>query len=235
MPYKKGGEAEQRARVRRTAKRRIARLEKEIERSDDAHEQQLFRAQISNIQDEISRTYERNPLTHKATGFSRDELRMATQNLKRANESSLIGTSSNARNDFITQQELNLAKSYDFIGPTQSRYTREEVSVFYAATKEAWENLPSTANRNEAILKYYKKKNPEKYGDMSLSEFVDYVLSINSRAVEIAQHAREYVEDSDELTPEEVEEAAAGSEIWSVGIVSVSQYDAASSYVKRAE
>lgn len=225
MPYKKGGAAEARAKVRRTAKRRISRLEKEINRSDDVHAQQLYRSQIETLRQNIERTYERNPLTNKATGFGKDELRIAIQNLTRANENALIGTSSRARNDFLTQQELNLAQDYDFIGPTQSQYTKQEASIFYAATREAWEGLPSTANRNRAILEYYAQKNPEKFKGKSLSEMVDIVLSMNERAVRQAHTISEYLESNEELTPEEKQEAAEGSALWYATVVTPDSYN----------
>lgn len=233
MPYKKGGEAEARGRVRRTAKRRIERLEKLIGSSDDTHERQLFRQQIDTLREQISKTYVRNPLTGKATGFNRDQLRIAVQNLKRSNEVSRVGTSNRARNDFLTQQELNLAESYDFIGPTQSRFTREEVQVFYAATREAWQGLPSTANRNKAILEYYGRR-AEYYKGMSLDQFVHEVLALNERAVNRAHFGGgEYVESEQDLEGEQLEEQQPGSADWMVYVESPLAYNAAAATVVR--
>ena len=175
MPYKKGSLAEQAGKVRRTAKRRIARLEKEITRTASDKERLFYRQQIDVLREQIQSTYQRNPYTNLATGFDKDSIRMAVQNLRRTNENSLIGTSNQERKNFLTQQELNRAEYHDFIGPVQSSFTREEVSIFYRATQRAWEKLSSTANRNKAILEYFKRDD--------LDSFVREVLEINQAAV----------------------------------------------------
>lgn len=175
MPYKKGSLAEQAGKARRTAKRRIARLEKEITKTASDKERLFYRQQIDVLREQIQSTYQRDPQSNLATGFSKDSIRMAVQNLKRTNTASLIGTSNRERNNFLTQQELNRAEYHDFIGPVQSTFTREEVSIFYRATQRAWEGLPSTANRNKAILEYFGRTN--------LDEFVREVLEINRKAV----------------------------------------------------
>lgn len=191
MPYKKGSIAEQAGKQRRTAKRRIARLEKEINKSKSDSERLFYRQQIDVLRDQISKTYQRDPQTHKATGYQHDEVRMAVQNLTRQNVASNLGTSNQQRKNYLTSQELNRAMSYHFIGPTQSRYTREEVSIFYRATQESWEGLPSTVDRNRAIMDYY--------GVRDLEEFVSIVLNANEQAVSKAHEvpSPEYVEPSD--------------------------------------
>ncbi len=197
MPYKKGSLAEQAGKVRRTAKRRIARLEKEINRSDSDSERLFYRQQINVLRDQISKTYQRNPQTNLATGFDKDSIRIAVQNLRRTNTSSLIGTSNIARSNFLTAQELNRAEYHDFIGPTQSQFTREEVSIFYRATQRAWEGLPSTADRNKAILEYY--------GETDLNRFVREVLDKNITAVELSER----YQSSLYRTPEDITDAEA--------------------------
>lgn len=197
MPYKKGSLAEQAGKVRRTAKRRIARLEKEINRSDSDSERLFYRQQINVLRDQISKTYQRNPQSNMATGFDKDSIRIAVQNLSRTNTSSLIGTSNTARSNFLTAQELNRAEYHDFIGPTQSSFTREEVSIFYRATQRAWEGLPSTADRNKAILEYY--------GETDLNRFVREVLSKNMTAVELSER----YQSSLYRTPEDITDAEA--------------------------
>lgn len=164
MPYKKGSIAEQNAKVRKTAKRRIARLEKEIARSDSEKDIRAFRQQIDTIREQISRTYQRDPMSYKATGYTNDELRMARQNLERTNAASKIGTSSQDRKNFLTQQELNMASRGSDVG----EFTKEQVSFFYAATQEAWEKATSTQNRNQLILAYF--------GEKDLRELVRKVL-----------------------------------------------------------
>lgn len=228
MPYKKGGEAEQRAKIRRTAKRRIARLEKEIAKTGSDKERYFYQQQIGTLREQISMTYERNPYTHKATGYSRDELRMAAQNLKRTNVTSLLGTSNQQRRNFITQQELNRAESYQFIGPVQGEFTSEEVQIFYRATQEAWEGLPSSADRNRAILEYY--------GETDLRSFVNKVLDMNERARNIAHEGvPERYADEGELAADEMESDRDGSSDFLAYVVSPTQYDALTSYIKRPE
>lgn len=197
MPYKKGSLAEQAGKVRRTAKRRIARLEKEINKSDSDSERLFYRQQINVLRDQISKTYQRNPQSNLATGFDKDSIRIAVQNLSRTNTSSLIGTSNVARSNFLITQELNRAEYHDFIGPTQSRFTREEVSIFYRATQRAWEGLPSTADRNRAILEYY--------GETDLNRFVREVLDKNMTAVELSER----YQSSLYRTPEDITDAEA--------------------------
>lgn len=188
MPYKKGSLAEQAGKVRRTAKRRIARLEKEITRTDSDKERMLYRQQIDVLREQIQSTYQRNPLTNRATGFNEDSVRMAVQNLSRTNVSSRIGTSNQARKNFITQQELNTAVSVK--NPMQTgEFTAEEVSIFYRATQRAWEGAPSTANKNQLILEFY--------GEKDLRSFVRKVLESQKEAVEEA-HRRASPDYSDE-------------------------------------
>ena len=188
MPYKKGSLAEQAGKVRRTAKRRIARLEKEITRTESDKERALYRRQIDVLREQIQSTYQRNPLTNRATGFSEDSVRMAVQNLSRTNISSRIGTSNQARKNFITQQELNTAVSVR--NPMQTgEFTAEEVSIFYRATQRAWEGAPSTANKNQLILEFY--------GEKDLRSFVRKVLESQWEAVEEA-HRRASPDYSDE-------------------------------------
>lgn len=207
MPYKKGSLAEQAGRQRKTAKRRIERLQKEISKSNSSSERLFYRQQIDVLRDQISRTYQRDPLTHKATGYGHDEVRMAVQNLTRQNIASNLGTSNQQRKNYLTAQELNRAMSYHFIGPTQSRYTREEVSIFYRATQEAWEGLPSTADRNRAIMKYY--------GVSDLEEFVGIVLNANEQAVSKAHEVptAEYASPED-LPQEEDISNRSPSDMW---------------------
>lgn len=177
MPYKKGSIAEQAGKVRRTAKRRIARLEKEITRTESDKERALYRQQIDVLREQIQNTYQRNPLTNRATGFNEDSVKIAVQNLTRTNISSRIGTSSQSRRNFITQQELNNAVSVK--NPMQTgEFTAEEVGIFYRATQRAWEDAPSTANKNQLILEYY--------GETDLRSFVRRILESQKDAVEEA-------------------------------------------------
>lgn len=190
MPYKKGSLAEQAGRVRKTAKRRIARLEKEIARTSSDKERQLYSQQIDTLRKQINNTYQRNPHTNKATGFTEDAVKIAVQNLSRTNVSSKIGTSSQARKNFLTQQELNNAVSV--ANPMQTgEFTSEEVSIFYRATQRAWEGAPSTANKNQLILDYF--------GETDLRDFVRKVLAANRQAVERAHRkaSPDYKDDSE--------------------------------------
>lgn len=197
MPYKKGSLAEQAGKVRRTAKRRIERLEKEIEKTPSDKERLFYRQQIDILRDQIQKTYQRNPQTNRATGYDEDSVKMAVQNLRRTNQNSLIGTSNRERSNFLTQQELNRAEYHDFIGPVQSTFTREEVSIFYRATQRAWEGLPSTVNRNKAILEYF--------GRTDLNAFVREVLEINRKAVEKSEQQPSSLYDR----PEDIEDEEA--------------------------
>ncbi len=206
MPYKKGSLAEQAGKVRRTAKRRIARLEKEITRTESDKERNLYRKQIEVLSKQINSTYQRNPYTNKATGFDKDSIRMAVQTLTRTNVSSKIGTSSQARRNFLTQQEMNNAVS--FADPMQTgELTKEEVSIFYRATQRAWENAPSTANRNQFILDYF--------GEKDLRSFVKKVLESQREAVEEAHRkASPDYENESELPTESDQKARAQSANW---------------------
>ncbi len=199
MPYKKGSLAEQAGKVRRTAKRRIARLEREISRTASDKERNLYRQQIDVLSKQIQSTYQRNPLTNMATGFDNDSIRMAVQNLTRTNISSKIGTSSQSRKNFLTQQELNTAVSVR--NPLQTgEFTAEEVSIFYRATQRAWEGAPSTVNKNQLILEYF--------GEKDLRAFVKKVLKANKEAVEEAHRkaSPDYVDESE--APQDSDQSA---------------------------
>lgn len=206
MPYKKGSLAEQAGKVRRTAKRRIARLEKEITRTSSDKERNLYRQQIDVLSKQIQSTYQRNPLTNKATGFDEDSVKIAVQNLTRTNVSSKIGTSSQARKNFLTQQELNSAVSVR--NPLQTgEFTAEEVSIFYRATQRAWEGAPSTANKNQLILEYY--------GEKDLRAFVKKVLKANEEAVaEAHRKASPDYRDESEAPSDSDQSARARSADW---------------------
>lgn len=206
MPYKKGSLAEQAGKVRRTAKRRIVRLEKEIARTESDKERMFYRQQIDVLREQIQNTYQRNPLTNSATGFDKDSVRMAVQNLSRTNISSRIGTSNQARKNFITQQELNAAVSVK--NPMQTgEFTAEEVGIFYRATQRAWEGAPSTANKNQLILEFY--------GEKDLRSFVRKVLESQSKAVEEAhQKASPDYSNESELPSDTDQSARARSADW---------------------
>lgn len=230
MPYKKGGLAEQLGKLRRTAKRRIAQLEKEVSRTSSSKERMYYNQMIDTLRNQISRTYQRNPQTRQAIGYSHDDLKLAGQNLQRVNTAAQLGRGQQARANFITQQELNTAESYHFIGPVQGEFTREEVRIFYRATQEAWENLPASADRNRAILDYY--------GETDLRSFVEKVTrGINSEAVERAHRdITESVAYEEGLDPDEYDDADRnGSPDYLAWVVPVSEYRAAEAVIKRAE
>lgn len=227
MPYKKGGLAEQLGKLRRTAKRRIARLQKEIERSSSDRERSLFMTQIEGLREEIGRTYIRNPYTKQATGYTEDQRKIAKQNLMRANQFTRIGQGSQKRRNFLIQQELNLAEKRDFIGPTQSRYTKEEVNIFYAATQEAWQGLSPAQDRNRAIIEYYKEKGA--ISSDSLEEIVDLVLSINSKALSRVEDG----EVSDESGLQQSDQDNSPSPAYLAYVVTVTDYMNAQTYITR--
>lgn len=206
MPYKKGSIAEQAGKVRRTAKRRIARLEKEITRTESDKERALYRQQIDVLREQIQKTYQRNPPTNRATGFNEDSVKIAVQNLSRTNISSRIGTSNQSRRNFITQQELNNAVSVK--NPMQTgEFTAEEVSIFYRATQRAWEGAPSTANKNQLILEYY--------GETDLRSFVRQVLENQQEAVnEAHRKASPDYEDESEVPSDSDQSSRAKSADW---------------------
>ena len=206
MPYKKGSVAEQASKVRRTAKRRIARLEKEIASSESEKERLLYSRQIDVLRNQIEGTYQIDQKTGKAMGRTTEQIKVAMQNLKRTNVSSLMGTSKQARLNFNTQQEMNNAQPYG--SSTQiGEFTAEEVSIFYRSTQRAWEYAPSTANRNKLILEYY--------GEKDLRAFVRKVLEYQSAAVEEAhKKASPDYADEGELPEETDQRAAATSADW---------------------
>lgn len=230
MPYKKGGLAEQLGKLRRTAKRRIAQLQKEVNQTSSSKERMFYNQMIDTLRNQISRTYQRNPQTRQATGYKEDDLRLAGQNLQRINVAAEIGRGRQARSNFITQQELNAAESYYFIGPTQGEFTREEVKIFYRATQEAWENLPASADRNRAILDYY--------GETDLRSFVEKVTrEYNAEAVERAHRDITESQATEEgLEPDEFDDSDRnGSPDYLAFVIPISEYRAAKAYVKRPE
>lgn len=180
MPYKKGSIAEQAGKLRRKIKTRINRFQRELDKADNTKEKVFFQSQIESLRNEMALTYQRNPLTGKATGYDEDSVKIAVQNLSRQEANTRLGTSAQQRKNFMTQQELNAAVTGSFIGPTFSQYSREEVNIFYTATKDAWEHLSSTENRNEAILKYYFGRD---WKNKDLSKLVKFILSKNKDAV----------------------------------------------------
>lgn len=230
MPYKKDGLAEQLGKLRRTAKRRIAQLQKEVNQTSSSKERMFYNQMIDTLRNQISRTYQRNPQTRQATGYKEDDLRLAGQNLQRINVAAKIGRGRQARSNFITQQELNTAESYYFIGPTQGEFTREEVKIFYRATQEAWENLPASADRNRAILDYY--------GETDLRSFVEKVTrEYNAEAVERAHRDITESQATEEgLEPDEFDGSdRKGSPDYLAFVIPISEYRAAKAYVKRPE
>ena len=227
MPYKKGGEAYKRSLERKKAKRRIARLEKEIGKSNSDKERLFYRQQIDSLREQMTRTYEINPLTHKATGFTKDELKMSVMNLSRMNVRSEMGRSGQVRKNFITQQELNRAESYYMIGPRLGEFSKEEVQIFYRATQKAWEGLSPDKNRNKAILDYY--------GKSDLREFVREVLAMNEKAVKSALEERGFVLYNEEGLAKDIEADRDGSADFLADVVSPEMYDALQSYVKEPE
>lgn len=230
MPYKKGGLAEQLGKLRRTAKRRIAQLQKEVNQTSSSKERTFYNQMIDTLRNQISRTYQRNTQTRQATGYKEDDLRLAGQNLQRVNTAAYLGRGRQARANFITQQELNTAESYYFIGPTQGEFTREEVKIFYRATQEAWENLPASADRNRAILDYY--------GETDLRSFVEKVTrEYNAEAVERAHKDITESQATEEgLEPDEFDGAdRKGSPDYLAFVIPISEYRAAQAYVKRPE
>lgn len=232
MPYKKGGAAEARAKVRRSAKRRIQSLERQIAHSDDLHERDLFHKQIESLREHISKTYERNPLTYKATGYTHDELRMAVRNLERVNEATRdVGRSAQSRKNFITQQEMNHALPYDPTGSrANTKFTAEEMSVFYRATQRAWQGLKSTENRNRAILSYYRGESWNK-GDFEA--FVKDVLNANEEIINELHAEKKEKIDSGELRADDngATQQQEGSTVWSDNVVSAEQVDALMTYI----
>lgn len=224
MPYKKGGEAYKRSLERKKAKRRIARLEKEISKTGSEKERVFYEQQVRSLREQVSKTYEFNPLTHKATGYTKDDIRMAARNLTRMNVSSEIGRTSQSRKNFITQQELNTAKSYHSGIQSIGEFTSEEVRIFYRATQEAWQGLSSKEDRNKTILEYY--------GRSDLRDFVREVLDMNKEAVERSKRDyREPVSDGEMLDTDGESDRQASAEFLSY-VVSPSQYDAMKSYIQ---
>lgn len=197
MPYKKGSIAEQAGKLRRTLKRRIARLEREISKSDNSKDKVLMRSQIAVMQDEIEKSYQRNPYTHKATGYDEDTVKIAIQNMSRQEQASRLGTSKQQAKNFMVQQELNAAMSGAMIGPSISRYTREEVNIFYRATQRLWGYAYSTENRNELIMEKIFGKNAWKRE--SFEKLVNAVLAMNREAVEKANRITEGITYANEM------------------------------------
>jgi hypothetical protein len=228
MPYKKGSIAEQMGKLRRTANRRIDRLNKEIAMAGSDRERTFYKQQINTLREQISKTYQRDPKTNRATGFTKDELRIAAQNLKRTNASSLIGTSQQARKNYLTAQELNRAEYHDMIGPTQSQFTREEVSIFYRATQRAWEGLSSKEDRNKAILKYYN--------ETDLESFVKKVLRMNKKAVDIAnKEPSSLYRSPQDISDVEARDNRQPSPTFLSYVVSPEQYDVMREYIEEPE
>lgn len=202
MPYRKGSIAEQLGKMRRVAKRRIASLDKQLSKAETEREKTLIKQQISDLRERIDATYQIKPLTRKATGRSRESLQIAARNLERVNEITRVGAGNVARRNFITKMELNNAEHYGSNKVT--KYTKEEVNIFYRATQEAWQGLPPSADRNKAILEYYKDKGIYTGGD--LAEFINRVLEINKDVVSRAHRSVERVSDETEVTPDQVEQ-----------------------------
>lgn len=224
MPYKKGGEAYKRSLERKKAKRRIARLEKEINTAKTAKEQIFYKQQVKALREQMSKTYQFDPLSHKATGFTKDDLKIAARNLTRMNVHAEIGRGEQARKNFLTQQELNTAESYSLIGPRLGEFSSEEVKIFYRATQKAWEGVSNENNRNEAILKYY--------GRTDLREFVREVLEMNKKAVSYAEEDYGYpMQDENEMA-KDLESDREGSPEFLGHVVSPEQYAALESYIE---
>lgn len=224
MPYKKGGEAYKRSLERKKAKRRIARLEKELMKSGKDKERTLYEKQINTLREQISRTYERNPLTYKATGYTHDELTIATRNLSRTNTATEISRTRQGRSNFLTQQEINAAESYSMIGPRSGEFSREEISIFYRATQEAWEGRGNDVNRNKLILEYYGKED--------LRDFIREVLDINKKAIEVAEKDYGFPLSGEEQLAQDGETDRDKSADYLSYVVSPSQYEAMQSYIE---
>lgn len=146
MPYKKGGAAEQLAKMRRNLKRRAATIERQIARGKfGIDEIGTARAAAESYKKEASTLYASKKVNEKRVLKSETEI----QSLLRRGERSLSGvmsvTSKQNRRNLITQTQINRA------GTEFSRYSNAEVSRFYRLTQSLWEN--EKGNRNEIIMR----------------------------------------------------------------------------------
>lgn len=170
MPSKKGSIAYELRLLRRKAQRRVKSLTKKLESATSESDRGLFRESIEEFNRQIESSYQKTAGGRRKEGISKGMLEVAKSNLQKSTATTKNISEEQARRNFIAQQQLNAGSRKSGI----SDYTAEEVSIFYAATKQAWQGK-DPSRRNEIIMEYY--------GATDLQDLVDKVLRQNIEVI----------------------------------------------------
>lgn len=112
--------------------------------------------------------------------------------LESMNKRSVMYSRASERANKVAQIEINKAS----VGDESSRFTQEEIQIFYRATQPAWQREGVlVSERNEAILEYY--------GRSDLGKLVEEVSELNKIALRVSKIMPE-----EELTEEQAERYA---------------------------
>lgn len=164
--------------LRKTAQRRIARLEKAINATGGTQRTRNWAIkQIAEITTAIQNSYSRVAGERR----SAQQIGKGLQQLAKAT-AKIEPTYTLAGDPFeVTQRELNKA-SVD----APSAYTHTEAKVFYRATQKIWQQKGvGEHDRNVAILEHYNKERIENgLDEMTLDEIVEFVLKATKQAQE---------------------------------------------------
>ena len=112
--------------------------------------------------------------------------------LESMNRRSVMYSRASERATKVAQIEINKAS----VGDKSSRFTKEEIQIFYRATQPAWQREGVlVSERNEAILEYY--------GRSDLGKLVQEVSELNKIALRVSEIMPE-----EEMTEEQAERYA---------------------------
>ena len=169
MPYKKDGLALQLAKMRRNLKRRAATIERQIAAGKFSEKDiASARAVAENYRTAVNTLYVTRRVEGKREFKSEFEIRSALVFGKEILRGAIDLTSTQARQNFLTQQRLNNPET------PLSEYTKEEVHTFYYLTESIWQGKDSIngelLNRNKIIM--------TALGIKSLSEAVSLILEV---------------------------------------------------------
>lgn len=176
--------------ARRGAYRRIEEFKKQsVDKYETASTRKAARKEITRLRNLIEGTYVRN----KKGGKRKVEtIQRNLANLQKANvETTKAAFRKNIRmSNAVMKTQIRLASNKETEVFAVEGITREKVAAFYGGTKHIW-NKEGVADRNAAIMKYYKTKSLHAAWDAFFDE-VDKVKDINEKLIE-----------GMELTPEE--------------------------------
>lgn len=178
MPSKKGSLAWEARQTRIKANRRIKALDKALKDTTITRNQKITLQKAKERIEQVSKdTY-----TGRGKLSKQDEkrIRQANAQLESLSATAKIVQGKNGISNFETQTQINLASrkysgedSYMERAANPSRFTREEVKVFYNVTQRIWQadagEVTDTSQINKRIMAYFKTDSLEEAMRRALS------------------------------------------------------------------